>query len=162
MQLLNEQFNSIYSEYNKTQLRNNRLLLERQKEIHARIPEIAELDRQISELSLNAVKLALDGSGTGSSNLDQDIKTISRKKAVLLSQNGYPENYLQTIWNFTMNVRTAGIPVILAMKNATVSADASSRISMNNLIFKTFLRPRIFLTLMKNTIQMTMLRIPPE
>ncbi len=99
MQLLNEQFNSIYLEYNETQLRNSRLLLERQKEIHAKIPEIAELDRQISELSLNAVKLALDGSTTDSSDLNHDIKTISQKKAVLLSQHGYPKNYLQPIYS---------------------------------------------------------------
>ncbi len=99
MQLLNEQFNSIFSEYNETQLRNSRLLLERQKEIHAKIPEIAELDHHISELSLNAVKLALDGCRTGSSSLKHDIETISQKKAVLLSQHGYPDNYLQPVYN---------------------------------------------------------------
>ena len=149
MQLLNEQFNSIYSEYNKTQLRNNRLLLERQKEIHARIPEIAELDRQISDwMDLEQVHPTW-------------IKTLKQFPGKKLYFS-HKMAIRKTTCSQFITVRTAGIPVILAMKNATVSADASSRISMNNLIFKTFLRPRIFLTLMKNTIQMTMLRIPPE
>ena len=152
MQLLNEQFNSIFSEYNETQLRNSRLLLERQKEIHAKIPEIAELDHHISELSLNAVKLALDGCRTGSSSLKHDIERISQKKLYF----SHSTAIRITTCSPSITVQTARIPVILGMKSATVSADVSSRISMNNPIFKMFLRPRIFLSLMKNTIQMTM------
>lgn len=98
MQLLNEQFNSIYSEYNETQLRNSRLLLERQKEIHIKIPEIAELDHRIAELSLNTVRLALDGCETDAASLKQDIGIISQRKAALLMQHGYPEDYLQPIY----------------------------------------------------------------
>lgn len=94
MQLLNEQFNSIYSKYNETQLSNSRLLLEHQNEIYEKIPEIAELDRTIRDLSVQTARLALDGNSTDLKRLRRDIDIISTKKTTLLTQNGYPEDYL--------------------------------------------------------------------
>lgn len=99
MQLLNEQFNFLYSEYNETQLKNNRLLLERQKEIKLKIPELAELDETIAELSVNAAKAAFDGSKKESERLGKEISNISRKKETILAQNGYPADYLAPIYN---------------------------------------------------------------
>ncbi len=98
MQLLNEQFNSIYSEYNETQLKNNRLLLERQKEVRKAVPEFEELERLIAELSVNAAKAAFDGSRTEADRLRNDIAVIAKKKSALLTRNGFPEDYLQPVY----------------------------------------------------------------
>lgn len=98
MQLLNEQFNSIYSEYNEIQLRNNRLLLERQKEVYAAIPELEELDQMIAEISVNAARAALDGSRGKVERLENDIAVISKEKLALLTRNGFPEDYLQLVY----------------------------------------------------------------
>lgn len=98
MQLLNEQFNFIYSEYNETQLKNNRLLLERQKEVRKAVPEFEELEHLTAELSVNAAKAALDGSKTEAGRLKNDIAIISRKKLALLTRNGFPEDYLQPVY----------------------------------------------------------------
>lgn len=45
MQLLNEQFSFLYSDYDKTQLKNNRIHLMRQKEIRERIPAYLPIGR---------------------------------------------------------------------------------------------------------------------
>lgn len=99
MQLLNEQYNSIYSKYNETQLKNNRVLLARQKEVRDAIPDFKELDNTIAELSIQVARAALDGEKTDVDKLKQDISVISKKKMSLLIQNGFPEDYLQPIYN---------------------------------------------------------------
>lgn len=99
MQLLNEQFNFIYAEYNETQLKNGRLLLTRQRETRDAIPELEELDSTIAKLSINAARLALEGEKPNVDKLKKDIAAISRKKETLLSQNGYPANYLYPIYD---------------------------------------------------------------
>lgn len=98
MQLQNEQFTFIYSKYNETQLKNNRLLLRRHEEVRKAIPEFEELERLVAELSVNAAKAAFDGSKTEAEKLKNDIDLISKKKAALLIQNGFPENYLQPVY----------------------------------------------------------------
>lgn len=99
MQLLNGQYNFLYSEYNRTQLRNNRILLERQNEVKQKIPELAELDQVISDLSLSMTKAALDGEKADVDKLKKDISIISGKKEMLLKQNGYPSDYLKPIYD---------------------------------------------------------------
>lgn len=98
MQLLNEQYNFLYAEYNETQTKNNRLLLERQKEIQSALPEIEELDRTITDLSVNMVKMAFDGMNADVEKLKKEISVISRKKESILVQNGYPADYLQPVY----------------------------------------------------------------
>lgn len=98
MQLLNEQYNDLYAEYNETQLRNNRLLLDRQKEIRTKIPEFDELEQIIAELSVNMAKAAFDGSKADIEQLKRDISAITRKKENLLTQNGYAADYLQPVY----------------------------------------------------------------
>lgn len=99
MQLLNEQFNFIYAEYNETQLKNGRLLLTRQQETKEAIPELEQLDQTIARLSIHAAKQALEGEKPDVDKLKKEIADISRKKENLLSQNGYPANYLHPIYN---------------------------------------------------------------
>lgn len=99
MQLLNEQFQSIYSEYNETQLKNSRLLLERQKEVLNTIPEWKELDDAIAAHSVASARAAFDGDGADIDRLKGEISAISQKKELLLSQNGYPSDYLQPVYH---------------------------------------------------------------
>ena len=99
MQLLNEQFNFIYSGYNETQLKNNRLLQMRKREVLARIPEFAELDQIIAELSVNMTKAAFDGTTVDTERLKKEIQAITRKKESLLIGNGYTADYLHPIYS---------------------------------------------------------------
>lgn len=98
MQLLNEQFDFLYSEYNKTQLKNNRILLERKREIHSLIPEYTELEHIIGDLSLNVAQAALDGKKTDIEKLNRDIRTITKKKKALLIRYGFSADYLDPVY----------------------------------------------------------------
>ena len=95
MQLLNEQFSFLYSDYDKTQLKNNRIHLMRQKEIREKIPAYRQLEDQMSVL---AARAALEGSHESMRELTEKTEQISREKKELLAQYGYPENYLDPVY----------------------------------------------------------------
>ena len=98
MQLLNEQFSFLYSDYDKTQLKNNRIHLMRQKEIREKIPAYRELEDQMRETSVLAARAALEGSHESMRELTEKTEQISREKKELLAQYGYPENYLEPVY----------------------------------------------------------------
>lgn len=98
MQLLNEQFSFLYSDYDKTQLKNNRIHLMRQKEIREKIPAYRQLEDQMRETSVLAARAALEGSHESMRELTEKTEQISREKKELLAQYGYPENYLEPVY----------------------------------------------------------------
>ena len=98
MQLLNEQFSFLYSDYDKTQLKNNRIHLMRQKEIRENIPAYRQLEDQMRETSVLAARAALEGSHGSMRELTKKTEQISREKKELLTQYGYPENYLEPVY----------------------------------------------------------------
>lgn len=98
MQLLNEQFSFLYSDYDKTQLKNNRIHLMRQKEIREKIPAYRQLEDQMRETSVLAARAALEGSHESMRELTKKTEQISREKKELLAQYGYPENYLEPVY----------------------------------------------------------------
>ena len=99
MQLQNDQYNSLYAQYNEAQLKNSRLLLARKKEIQEAIPEWDELDHIIADLSVKMAKSTFDGTKADVRQLKHDISVITRKKEVLLTQHGYPADYLQPFFD---------------------------------------------------------------
>ena len=62
MQLLNEQFSFLYSDYDKTQLKNNRIHLMRQKEIREKIPAYRRLEEEMRDMSMQEKPAALEPS----------------------------------------------------------------------------------------------------
>ena len=98
MQLLNEQFSFLYSDYDKSQLKNNRIHLMRQKEIREKIPAYRRLEDQMRETSVLAARAALEGSHESMRELTEKTEQISREKKELLAQYGYPENYLDPVY----------------------------------------------------------------
>ncbi len=98
MQLLNEQFRFLYSDYDKTQLKNNHIHLMRQKEIREKIPAYRRLEDQMRETSVLAARAALEGSYESMRGLTEKTEQISKQKKELLVQYGYPENYLDPVY----------------------------------------------------------------
>lgn len=98
MQLLNEQFSFLYSDYDKTQLKNNRIHLMRQKEIRERIPAYRRLEDEMRDMSVLAARAALEGSHESMADLTEKTEQISKQKKELLLQHGYPEDYLDPIY----------------------------------------------------------------
>ena len=98
MQLLNEQFSFLYSDYDKTQLKNNRIHLMRQKEIREKIPAYRRLEEEMRDMSVLAARAALEGSHECMADLTEKTELISKQKKELLLQHGYPEDYLDPIY----------------------------------------------------------------
>ena len=98
MQLLNEQFSFLYSDYDKTQLKNNRIHLMRQKEIREKIPAYRRLEEEMRDMSVLAARAALEGSHESMADLTEKTELISKQKKELLLQHGYPEDYLDPIY----------------------------------------------------------------
>ncbi len=98
MQLQNEQYKHLYSIYNETQLKNERILQGRRQEINEKIPEYEALNHRLAELSVELVRAKLE-EGTGSlAAFQAEVKAITQKKEELLTKHGYPLNYLDRIY----------------------------------------------------------------
>lgn len=98
MQLRNEQYKHLYSIYNETQLKNERLLQERRQEINAKIPVFESLNHRLAELSVELVRSKLEDGAGDFSAFQAEVETITKKKAALLKEHGYPEDYLDRIY----------------------------------------------------------------
>lgn len=94
MELQNEQYNLLYMEYTKRQNNARYELEQRYEEIINQIPSIKNLDASISDLSVRAASLALEGDDSSLQSLKQRISEIQRQKEILLTSNGYPADYL--------------------------------------------------------------------
>ncbi len=93
---------SILHDYEKTRLRNKRLLQDRQAEIYEKIPEIRELQTK-SRLSYIALaKQRLNG-GDSSHTMTEETSSKNRANSShiqqLLLSNGYPADYLSPIYD---------------------------------------------------------------
>lgn len=128
MQLLNEQFSFLYSDYDKTQLKNNRIHLMRQKEIREKIPAYRQLEDQMRETSVLAARAALEGSHGSMGNLPKrQSRSPGRKRNCLRSTA-----IRKIIWSRSTPAPTATIPATSATENATVFKNGLSNTFMNN------------------------------
>lgn len=97
MNLKSSQYKQIMRNYDEKQLRNQYELNNRRKEVYLKIPEIKEIDKQISQLSINLTKTLLE-KDTAFEELIQKLKEknleLSMRKIELLHSNGYPKDYL--------------------------------------------------------------------
>ena len=57
MPLTNAQYDSLMREYNQKQLRNHQIVLQREKELYDKLPELTRLDNQVSQLSVESLSL---------------------------------------------------------------------------------------------------------
>lgn len=94
MQLKNFQYNKILREYDKRQLDNRHELEERINRIYSILPELKEIDDQIVSNSIQSAKLSLMGDDQSLSSLADRNMDLSMRKIEILTENGYPPNYL--------------------------------------------------------------------
>ena len=106
MALTNAQYDAIMRAYSEKQLRSRRGRDERAAEAYARIPRLAELDREAASLSLRKARMLLQDVPSGSGkpgeagraadfDLPAAIRDIAEERRVLLLMHGYPEDYLE-------------------------------------------------------------------
>lgn len=99
MQLKNFQYNKILREYDKRQLENRHELEERVKKIYSILPELKVIDDQIVSNSIQSAKLSLMGDDESLSSLADRNMDLSMRKIEILTENGYPSNYLMSTYH---------------------------------------------------------------
>lgn len=94
MALTNFQYDQIMRTYEQHRLEDEYRRRRRYNSITGKLPEIRELDNQISALSLKQARRLLDGDQSALDTLKAEIHALSQKKLALLQENGYPSDYL--------------------------------------------------------------------
>lgn len=94
MGLNTSQYDALMREYDRNKLMHKRQLDEKFNEIYSKIPRIREINESISSISIQGAKrMLLENVGT-TEDIKKQIEALSKEKASLLRQNGYPEDYL--------------------------------------------------------------------
>ena len=98
MALNNSQYDTILRTYEQKQLHSRNALDKRQRNVYNEIPEIVEINRQISNLSVKQGRKLLEGDENALPELRNQIAALSSKKTELLVQAGYPADYLEPVY----------------------------------------------------------------
>lgn len=95
MALSNSQYNTVMREYEEQQLRNRRDRERRVAEIYSRIPQIRELDAEISTRAAGCARRMLEGDAGARKKLREDLADLREQKEILLRTAGYPADYME-------------------------------------------------------------------
>lgn len=99
MALTVSQYNLIMRQYEERQTNNRHRREERLRHIYETIDGYRELDESVATFSVSQGKKMLAGDDTALGALKQQLQALSRERARLLTQNGYPEDFLQPIYD---------------------------------------------------------------
>ena len=97
MALTNEQYDEIMRVYDRRRSERSRELMERKQRIHRQIPALAEAEAAFRRTAIEEVRRRVaagirdDGGDKGSA---EEMRRLSQKKAALLVEGGFPEDYL--------------------------------------------------------------------
>lgn len=94
MPLTNTQYDEIMRGYQQRQLRRQRLISARKKEIYALLPRLPELDSEIASLSVQKARRLLNGDSNALDDLKEQIATRTSERELILRRAGYPADYL--------------------------------------------------------------------
>ncbi|MBQ1993119.1 MAG: ATP-binding protein [Lachnospiraceae bacterium] len=101
MGLSNTQYREIMYKYDQTRLKNQRTLDERYSELFIKIPELETVHNQIITMSAEQARLSIlepEKAENLQSRYDIEKAKLRQKKTDLLTQNGYPADYLSPIY----------------------------------------------------------------
>ena len=100
MALKKEQYDSIMNEYAGIRDRHRRELEKRRARAYARIPALRELEQQTPSLAVSLLRKRLLGDSTAdASSFRGTAAEISQKRVRLLTENGFPPDYLDPTWD---------------------------------------------------------------
>lgn len=98
MALSNSQYDTIFRVYEQKQLHSRNLLDKRYETVYNRVPELKEINQTISFLSVSQARKLLDGDENALTDLKVQISALRRRKADLLAEAGFPEDYLEPVY----------------------------------------------------------------
>ena len=92
--LKNFQYDALMRNYNQKQFLHKHEQDERIQKAEAEIPRLSEIRREIASLGLQKARFMLGASKEGDFDLTAQIQRLALERSRLLTQHGYPENYL--------------------------------------------------------------------
>ncbi len=103
MGLTNYQYNQIIRQYDDIRSANAGRLEDRKSEIRRKLPEYAELEREIVDLSISCATRTLSSDAAEAAAniaaLDKELGVLAEKKKAILVRAGYPVNYLEAVYS---------------------------------------------------------------
>lgn len=99
MALSNSQYNAIMRIYNQKQLKNKHEQDGRVHEVYSRIPQIRQIEDEISSQAVISARRLLDGDLSARETLRGRIEDLREQKAVLLQAYGFPADYMEMHYN---------------------------------------------------------------
>lgn len=98
MALTQLQYDSIMRMYEQRKFHTRDIAEARKKEIYARIPEVREIEDQISSLSVSRARRLLEGDESALASLKDELRALGKQKSQLIQQAGYPADYLEPVY----------------------------------------------------------------
>lgn len=98
MALKNFQYNRLLQQYDETQFHNRHLEEKRYQAVVSVIPEIEQIDREITANGIAYAKMALTNSQISAAQLEAKNQLLIQKKEQLLVTNGFAKDYLAPIY----------------------------------------------------------------
>ena len=95
MPLTNSQYNALMRVYEEKRAKSRDLANLHYERARQKVPELASIDASISSASLDQAKKLLAGDNTALASLKEDIRSLSDRRRRLLSNAGFPEDYLE-------------------------------------------------------------------
>lgn len=99
MSINNAQYETIARKYEERQLRNHNLLNERFEEVYAKSPTYKDLEDTLASVSVAQGKKFLEGDDEAINELKSIIRDIKEQKYLALVSAGFPEDYLEPIYD---------------------------------------------------------------
>lgn len=99
MALNNSQYEAIMREYEDKQTRNRHLVEDRTAEVYKNVPGYRELSEAIAATSVSQGKKLLEGDEHALEDLKKSIQDFSSMKEQLLVGAGYPQGYLEPVYD---------------------------------------------------------------
>lgn len=95
MALTEGQYKDIMDGYERRRNENEESARRRKMEIHAKLPYSKSLDDRIADISADAAKRYIQGDRDAFAGLKEEIASLVEEKKKLLSDNGFPSDYLE-------------------------------------------------------------------
>lgn len=98
MPLTNSQYDAIMRSYEEKQRAARHRLEQNTHAVYEKIPGYEELDRQTASISIEQGRRLLSGDRDALTDLRVRLKELSDRKAFLLRENGFPEDFLTPVY----------------------------------------------------------------
>ena len=95
------QYGSIMDQYDRTRMKNQRILDQRTEALHKEIPELEELQGQIIQLSFQQARNELlqpEQAQSTAARYARHMQALFERKQALLEEHGYPKDYLSPVY----------------------------------------------------------------